>query len=50
MEKKIKFWAVYSNILNILEKDITFLETLRGEELEAGIYFSDWLSRETNKL
>ena len=50
MEKKIKFWAVYSNILNILEKDITSLETLRGEELEAGIYFRDWLSRETNEL
>ena len=50
MEKHIKFWAVHFNILNMLEKGTVSLETLHGEELEAGIYFSDWLSKETNKL
>ncbi len=50
MEKSIKFWAMYFNILDMLEKDITSLEALQGEELEAGIYFRNWLTRKTLQL
>jgi hypothetical protein len=49
MENNIKFWALHFHIFNMLKKGTVSLETLSGEQLEAGIYFRDWISRETTK-
>jgi hypothetical protein len=49
MEKHLKFWALHFHIFNMLKKGTVSLQTLQGEELEAGVYFSDWISSETSK-
>ena len=47
MENNIKFWALHFHVFNMLKKGTLSLETLEGEQLEAGIYFSDWIKNET---
>jgi hypothetical protein len=49
MEKNLKFWALHFHIFNMIKKGTVSLQALQGEELEAGVYFSDWISSETSK-
>ena len=49
MEKNLKFWALHFHVFNMIKKGTVSLKALHGEELEAGIYFSDWIKNETTK-